>query len=262
VKIAYPDHWKDYGPLAIDRMSYAGNILRSRVFEFKRNLAKLGQPIDRNEWGMAPQTVNAYYSPSMNEIVFPAAILQPPFFDAKADDACNYGGIGAVIGHEMTHGFDDSGSQFDADGNLKNWWQDADRAAYKARTDLVAKQFDGFMALPDQAVNGKLTLGENIADLGGLKIAFAAWKHTLQGTAPAPIDGFTGEQRFFLTFASIWRNNIREASLRVRLNTDPHSPGKFRVLGPLSNLPEFFEAFGCPEGSAMVRPAALRPAIW
>ena len=261
VKIAYPDQWKDYTKLDIKRDSYAGNLLRARVFEFKRNLDKLGKPIDRNEWGMAPQTVNAYYSPTMNEIVFPAAILQPPFFDPKADDACNYGGIGAVIGHEMTHGFDDQGSQYDAQGNLRNWWQDADRKAYKSRTDLVVKEFDGFMALPDLAVNGKLTLGENIADLGGLKIAFAAWKHTLKAP-PAPIAGFTGEQRFFLTFASIWRNNTREEAARVRLNTDPHSPGKFRVLGPLTNLPEFYEAFGCGEGTPMVRPAALRPAIW
>jgi putative endopeptidase len=263
VKIGYTDKWKDYSTLKIDRQSYAGNVLRARTFEVKRNLAKLGKPLDRTEWGMSPQTVNAYYSPTMNEIVFPAAILQAPFFDPKADDACNYGGIGMVIGHEMTHGFDDSGSQYDAQGNLKNWWQDSDRAAYKSRTDLVVKQFDAYKALPDQSVNGKLTLGENIADLGGLKIAFAAWKKSLAGKpAPAAIDGFTGEQRFFLNLACVWRNNIREEALRVRLNTDPHSPGKYRVLGPLSNLPEFYEAFGCPEGSAMVRPLAERPTIW
>ena len=262
VKIAYPDHWRDYSALTIGRTSYAGNIMAARAFEVRRNLAKLGQPMDRTEWGMPPQLVNAYYSPTMNEIVFPAAILQAPFFDARADDACNYGGIGMVIGHEMTHGFDDSGSKYDAEGNLRNWWQDADRAAYQARTDLVVRQFDGYQALPDQKVNGKLTLGENIADLGGLKIAFAAWKQSLAGHVPPTIDGFTGEQRFFLTLASIWRNNIREEALRVRLNTDPHSPGKYRVLGPLSNLPEFYEAFGCPEGSPMVRPVAERPAIW
>jgi putative endopeptidase len=263
VKIAYPDKWKDYSTLKITRGAYAANVMAARAFEIKRNLAKLGQPLDRTEWGMAPQTVNAYYSPTMNEIVFPAAILQAPFFDPKADDACNYGGIGMVIGHEMTHGFDDSGSQYDAEGNLKNWWQDADRAAYKQRTDLVVKQFDSYQALPDQKVNGKLTLGENIADLGGLKIAFAAWKKSLVGQpAPKPIDGFTGEQRFFLNLACVWRNNIREEALRMRLNTDPHSPGKYRVVGPLSNLPEFYEAFGCPEGSAMVRPLAERPTIW
>ena len=263
VKIAYPDHWKSYAAVKITRGNYAGNLMAAHAFEIKRNLAKLGQPLDRSEWGMAPQTVNAYYSPTMNEIVFPAAILQAPFFDPKADDACNYGGIGMVIGHEMTHGFDDSGSQYDAQGNLKNWWQDADRAAYKSRTDLVVKQFDSYQALPDQKVNGKLTLGENIADLGGLKIAFSAWKKSLVGKpAPRPIDGFTGEQRFFLNLACVWRNNIREEALRMRLNTDPHSPGEFRVVGPLSNLPEFFEAFGCPEGSKMVRPVAERPSIW
>jgi len=262
VKIGYPDHWKDYSGLTIDRASYAGNVLRARAFEVKRNLAKLGKPLDRSEWGMSPQTVNAYYSPTMNEIVFPAAILQAPFFDPKADAACNYGGIGMVIGHEMTHGFDDSGSQYDAQGNLKNWWQDSDRAAYKSRTDLVVKQFDAFRALPEQNVNGKLTLGENIADLGGLKIAFAAWKKSLDGKPAPAIDGFTGEQRFFLNLACVWRNNIREEALRMRLNTDPHAPGKYRVLGPLANLPEFFEAFGCPEGSAMARPVAVRPAIW
>ena len=262
VKIAYPDHWRDYGQLTIGRDSFVANILAARAFEVRRNLAKLGRPMDRTEWGMPPQMVNAYYNPTMNEIVFPAAILQAPFFDPRADDACNYGGIGMVIGHEMTHGFDDSGSKYDAEGNLRNWWQDADRAAYQARTDLVVRQFDGYQALPDQKVNGKLTLGENIADLGGLKIAFAAWKQSLAGHVPPTIDGFTGEQRFFLTLASIWRNNIREEALRVRLNTDPHSPGKYRVLGPLSNLPEFYEAFGCPEGSPMVRPVAERPAIW
>ena len=262
VKVGYPDHWRDYAALPITRSSYAANVLAARAFETRRNLARLGQPMDRAEWGMSPQTVNAYYSPTMNEIVFPAAILQAPFFDARADDACNYGGIGMVIGHEMTHGFDDQGSKYDAEGNLKNWWQDSDRAAYKARTDLVVKQFDGYQALPDQAVNGKLTLGENIADLGGLKIAFAAWQKALAGRVPPALDGFTGEQRFFLTLATVWRNNIRPEALRMRLNTDPHSPGKFRVIGPLSNLPEFFEAFGCPEGSAMVRPVAERPTIW
>jgi putative endopeptidase len=263
VKVGYPDHWRDYRALKVSRGNYAGNLRAARAFEIRRNLAKLGQPMDRGEWGMSPQTVNAYYSQTMNEIVFPAAILQAPFFDPRADDACNYGGIGMVIGHEMTHGFDDQGSKYDAQGNLRNWWQDADRAAYQARTDLVVKQFDAYQALPDQAVNGKLTLGENIADLGGLKIAFAAWQHSLAGKpAPQPIDGFTGEQRFFLNLACIWRNNIREEALRLRLNTDPHSPGRFRVLGPLSNLPEFFQAFGCGEDCGMHRPVAERPAIW
>ncbi len=262
VKIGYPDHWKDYGKLEIVRGDHFGNATRARFFETRRNLAKLGQPIDRSEWGMTPPTVNAYYSPTMNEIVFPAGILQPPFFDPEADDAVNYGGIGAVIGHEMSHGFDDSGSQYDADGNLKNWWTEADRKAYLERTALIVKQFDAFQALPDQTVNGKLTLGENIGDLGGLKIAYAAWQRSLGGKPAPAVDGFTGAQRFFLSYANIWRNTIRDEALRVRLNTDPHSPGKYRVLGPLANLPEFYEAWGCADGDAMKRAAEVRPAIW
>jgi putative endopeptidase len=262
VKIGYPDRWRDYGKLEIVRGDHFGNATRARFFEAKRNLAKLGRPIDREEWGMTPPTVNAYYSATLNEIVFPAGILQPPFFDPKADDAVNYGGIGAVIGHEMSHGFDDSGSQYDADGNLKNWWTDADRKAYLERTALIVKQFDAFQALPDQAVNGKLTLGENIGDLGGLKIAYAAWQRSLQGKPAPSADGFTGAQRFFLSYANIWRNNIRDAALRVRLNTDSHSPGKYRVNGPLANLPEFYEAWGCGDTDAMKRAAEVRPAIW
>jgi putative endopeptidase len=263
VKVGYPDKWRDYAKLEIARTSYAENLLRARSFETARNLAKLGKPIDRTEWGMTTPTVNAYYSSTMNEIVFPAGILQPPFFDAKADDAVNYGGIGGVIGHEMSHGFDDSGSQFDADGNLKNWWTDADRAAYKARTELIVKQFDAYEALPGEHVNGKLTLGENIGDLGGLKIAFAALEKALKKKGrPSLIDGFTPEQRFFLNWAQVWRMTIRDEALRVRLNTDPHSPGKFRVIGPLSNLPEFYEAFSCSAGTGMVRPPEVRPSIW
>ncbi len=264
VKIGYPDRWRDYSALEIDRTSYIGNVLRAHEFEVKRNLAKLGKPIDRTEWGMTPPTVNAYYSPTMNEIVFPAGILQPPFFYAEADDAVNYGGIGVVIGHEMSHGFDDSGSQYDADGNLKNWWTESDRKAYESRTTLLAKQFDGYKALPDQAINGKLTLGENIGDLGGLKISYAALAKAL-GTDPqkgAKVDGWSPAQRFFLNYATIWRNTIRDEALRVRLNTDPHSPAKYRVLGPLSDLPEFHEAFGCAAGGPMVRPEAERPSIW
>jgi putative endopeptidase len=263
VKVGYPDKWRDYSALTITRASYAENLLGAQRFESARNLAKLGKPIDRTEWGMTTPTVNAYYSPTMNEIVFPAGILQPPFFDEKADDAVNYGGIGAVIGHEMGHGFDDSGSQFDADGNLKNWWTEADRAAFKAHTDLLVKEFDGFEALPGERVNGKLTLGENIGDLGGLTIAYAALEKALAGRPRPPlIDGFTPEQRFFLSWAQIWRQTIRPEAQRVRLATDPHSPGKFRVDGPLGNMPEFFEAFGCGAGSPMVRPAGLRTSIW
>ncbi len=262
VKVGYPDQWKDASKIEIKRGDFYGNIMRSRAYESRHNIEKLGQPIDRTEWGMTPSTVNAYYSPTMNEIVFPAGILQPPFFDAKADDAVNYGGIGTVIGHEMTHGFDDSGSQYDAEGNLKNWWTPEDKKAYESRTDLVVKEFDAFKALPDQNVNGKLTLGENIADLGGLKISYAAWQKSLAGKQADPIDGFTGPQRFFLNFAIIWRNVMRPEALRVRLNTDPHSPGQYRTIGPLSNLPEFYTAFACHDGDAMKRPENVRPSIW
>jgi putative endopeptidase len=263
VKVGYPDKWRDYSTLDIDRTSYAANMLRAQRFEALRNLAKLGKPIDRTEWGMTTPTVNAYYSPSMNEIVFPAGVLQPPFFDARADDAVNYGGIGAVIGHEMGHGFDDSGSQFDADGNLKNWWTEADRAAFTARTDLLVKQFDAYEALPGEHVNGKLTLGENIGDLGGLTIAYAALQRALAaGGRPGLIDGFTPEQRFFLNWAQVWRQTIRPEAQRVRLATDPHSPGRFRTNGPISNMVEFSRAFGCAAGSPMVRPPEVRASIW
>jgi putative endopeptidase len=263
VKVGYPDKWRDYSALTITRGSYAANLLRVQRFETARNLAKLGQPIDRTEWGMSTPTVNAYYSSTMNEIVFPAGILQPPFFDPKADDAVNYGGIGAVIGHEMGHGFDDSGSQFDADGNLKNWWTEADRAAFKAHTDKLVQEFDLFEPLPGEHVNGKLTLGENIGDLGGLTIAYAALEKAMAGKPrPAPIDGFTPEQRFFLNWAQVWRQTVRDQAQSVRLKTDPHSPGKFRVNGPLGNMPEFSSAFGCAAGSPMVRPADVRTSIW
>ncbi|MGE5346355.1 MAG: M13 family metallopeptidase [Acidithiobacillales bacterium] len=264
VKIGYPDTWRDYSKLEITRGSYFENVLRADAFEAKRDLDKLGKPVDRTEWGMTPPTVNAYYSPTMNEIVFPAGILQPPFFYAEADDAVNYGGIGGVIGHEMTHGFDDAGSRYDANGNLKNWWSPDDRKAYEARTALMVKQFDAYQPLPDQSINGKLTLGENIADLGGLKVAYAALAKAIGAdpvTAP-PVEGFTPAQRFFLSWATVWRNRTRDETLRVNLNTDPHSPGKYRVLGPLSNLPEFRAAFGCGAGQPMVRPEAERPSIW
>jgi predicted metalloendopeptidase len=261
VKMAYPDKWKTY-PFAIRRDDYFGNARRASAWRVAENVAKLGKAIDRTEWGMTPPTVNAYYSPTMNEIVFPAGILQAPFFDPKADDAVNYGGIGWVIGHEMTHGFDDSGSQFDAQGNLRNWWTDADKKAYESRTDLVVKQFDAFEPQKGEHVNGKLTLGENIADLGGLKIAFAAWRKGLGGTPSPFLEGFTGEQRFFLGAAQIWRQLIRPEAQSVRLKTDPHSPGQYRANGPLSNLPEFFEAWSCGEGSAMKRDEKVRPAIW
>jgi putative endopeptidase len=263
VKIGYPDVWKDYSALVISRsVPYAENVRRARIFETKRNLAKLGKPIDRTEWGMTPPTVNAYYNASMNEIVFPAGILQPPFFSEDWDDAVNYGGIGVVIGHEMSHGFDDSGSQYDGDGNLKNWWTPEDRKAYDARTALIVKQFDGYKPLPDQAINGKLTLGENIGDLGGIKIAYAALQKALAGKSREKIDGFTPEQRFFFSYATIWRSQYRDESMRVQLNTNPHSPGHWRAIGPPSNLPEFYDAFGCAEGTPMRRAEAERPSIW
>jgi predicted metalloendopeptidase len=212
---------------------------------------------------MTPQTNNAYYSPTMNEIAFPAGILQPPYYDPAADDAVNYGNIGATMGHEMTHGFDDEGRQYDADGNLRSWWTEADEKAYNLRAELVAKQFDAFEPLPGLHLNGHLTLGENIADLGGLKIAWDAWKLSQKGKAPAGrVEGFTPEQRFFLGYAETWRTVTRDEATRLRAVTDPHSPAKFRVNGPLSNLPEFFEAFGCQDGDPMKRPAKDRPAIW
>jgi predicted metalloendopeptidase len=263
VKIGYPDVWRDYAKLNIQRQPYVLNLLETQRFEFQRRLANLGKPIDRNEWGMTPQTNNAYYNPSMNEIAFPAGILQPPYFDATADDAVNYGNIGATIGHEMTHGFDDEGRQYDADGNLKSWWTAEDEKAYNVRAELVVNQFDAFEPLPGLKLNGNLTLGENIADLGGLKIAWNAWKLSQKGKAPVgKIEGFTPEQRFFLGYAETWRTLTREEATRLRANTDPHSPARFRVNGPLSNLPEFYEAFGCQDGDPMKRPEKDRPAIW
>ncbi|MFN2521086.1 MAG: M13 family metallopeptidase [Candidatus Limnocylindria bacterium] len=261
VKMGYPDSWRDYSSLAIDRGPYVRNAIRAGEFELRRNLAKLGHPVDREEWHMSPPTVNAYYNASMNEIVFPAGILQRPFFDVAADDAVNYGAIGVVIGHEMTHGFDDQGSKFDADGNLKDWWTPEDRAAYDARTDLMVKQFEEYEPLPGQRVNGRLTLGENIADLGGVKLALAALRRSAAAASGPDADGFTAEQRFFLGHAQSWRSQIRDDALRVRLNVDPHSPSAYRVNGPLSNLPEFFAAFGCEDG-AMRRRDSERPEIW
>ena len=263
VKMGYPDRWRDHAPLEIDRSSYAGNVLRANAWHMHRDLAKLGRPVDRTEWLMSPQTVNAYYNPLMNEIVFPAGILQPPFFYADGDDAVNYGAIGMVIGHEMSHGFDDSGSKYDADGNLKEWWQPADRQAYQARTDLIVKQFEDYEPIPGMRINGKLTLGENIGDLGGIKIAWSAFQRALERKdRPDPRDGFSAEQRFFLGLAQSWRGKHRDEALRLRLTIDPHSPGRYRVIGPLSNLPEFHAAFACGGGSPMLRAEEMRPAIW
>ena len=225
-------------------------------------LDKLGQPVDRAEWAMTPQTVNAYYNPSLNEIVFPAAILQPPFFDPEADDAVNYGGIGAVIGHEISHGFDDQGSKYDGDGNLENWWTDQDRAAFTRLTQRLTAQYGSYEPLPGKAVNGQLTLGENIADLSGLSIAHKAYRLS-QMDQPAPeIDGWSGDQRFFLGWAQIWRRKYRDAEMLRRLLTDPHSPSRYRANGPVANLEAFYEAFEIREGDGLYKPASDRIRIW
>jgi putative endopeptidase len=263
VKIGYPDKWRDYSPLRIDRGPYALNVLRGETFEKDRQLKKIGKPVDRAEWNMTPPTVNAYYNPNRNEIVFPAGILQPPFFDPKADDAVNYGGMGAVIGHEMTHGFDDRGRQYDAVGNLRDWWSPESAKAYTERSKAIVAQYAAYEPLPGLHINGELTQGENIADIGGVKLAYTALQKSIAKKGPQPkIDGFTPEQRFFLGFAQIWRNNQRDEDLKLRLNTDPHSPGRFRTIGPLSNFVEFQKAFDIPDGSPMIRPADQRVNIW
>jgi predicted metalloendopeptidase len=262
-KIGYPDKWRDYSALQVDRGSYAVNAFRAQRFEFNRQLAKVGKPVDRTEWGMSPPTVNAYYNPQLNEIVFPAGILQPPFFGATADDAFNYGAMGSIIGHELTHGFDDQGSQFDAQGNLRNWWTAEDRKNFDARAECVVKQFDGFEVEKGLNQNGKLVLGESIADLGGLRIAFAAYHKSLEGKPrPADIEGFTPEQRFFLGYGQGWADNIRPEFARLLTNTDPHPLARFRVIGPLSNIPEFAQTFSCQAGDPMARSEEQRCRIW
>ncbi len=265
IKIGYPNRWRDYSALKIDRDSYAQNALRASEFEVNREMAKIGKPVDRSEWGMTPPTVNAYYNPNMNEIVFPAGILQPPFFNAQADDAVNYGGIGAVIAHEITHGFDDQGRQYDAEGNLKDWWSKESADKYNARAAKIVAQYSSYEPLPGMHINGELTQGENIADDGGVKIAFAALEKVLAKNpeeANKKIDGFTPEQRFFLGWAQVWRGNQREADLRQRLVVDPHSPTKYRCNGAVSNSPDFQKAFNIPDGSPMVNPPDKRVSIW
>ncbi len=262
VKIGYPDKWKDYSKLKITRQSALQNLFATAEWRTQDNLKKFGKPIDRGEWGMTPPTVNAYYNSSMNEIVFPAGILQPPFYDPKADDAVNYGGIGAVIGHEMTHGFDDQGRRSDAKGNLRDWWTKEDNEKFTAKADMVGKQYDAFSPLDSVHVNGKLTMGENLADIGGLTIAYQAFQKTAEAKGGQKIDGFTPNQRFFLGFAQIWRANQRPEALRQQIQTDPHSPGQYRTNGPLMNMPEFYEAFGCKDGNKMVRATADRSRIW
>jgi endothelin-converting enzyme/putative endopeptidase len=261
-KIGYPDKWEDYSALTIKSDDLIGNKIRSGTVAHQKEVAKLGSPIDRQEWGMTPQTVNAYYNPTKNEIVFPAAILQPPFFNLNADDAVNYGGIGAVIGHEMGHGFDDQGSKYDADGNLRDWWTEEDLAAFKVRADNLVTQYSDYAVFDDLNVNGALTLGENIGDLSGVTIAYKAYKASLNGQEAQVIDGLTGDQRFFMGFAQVWRGKMVEKSLRNRVATDPHSPGEFRALGSLSNMPEFYSAFDVKVGDAMYIAPEKRVKIW
>ncbi|WP_290889255.1 M13-type metalloendopeptidase, partial [Arenimonas sp.] len=261
-KIGYPDKWRDWSGLQTSRDSFVANLMAAGEFNHKFNLAKIGQPVDKTEWQMSPQTVNAYYNPLANEIVFPAAILQPPFFDLEADDAVNYGGIGAVIGHEMIHGYDDQGSRFDASGNFKNWWTDADMAGFKDRTGRLVSQFNEYGYGDDMKVNGNLTLGENIADLGGLAVAYDALQKALENKRVAEIDGYGPNQRFFMNWATVWRVNYKPEELKVRLQTDPHAPARFRAMGAPSNLPAFADAFGCQEGDPMVRSGEAKVAIW
>ncbi|NVK05057.1 MAG: M13 family metallopeptidase [Flavobacteriia bacterium] len=262
-KIGYPDEWKDWSDLAISREGYTQNMMTLSQYMTNENLAKMDQPVDRGEWYMGAHIVNAYYNPNNNEVVFPAGILQPPFFMPDADDAINYGAIGGVIGHEFTHGFDDQGSKYDKDGNLNSWWTDEDRARFEELTQRVVAQYDGYEALPGEYVNGGLTLGENIADLGGLTLAYHAYLLHMEGEErPAPIGGFTDGQRVFLGWAQVWQVDYREEALRYRLNNDVHSPGMFRVIGPMSNIPEFWEEFGCGEGEEMHLPEDEHALIW
>jgi len=264
-KIGYPDKWRDWSGLTIKSDSYFANVVAAAKFNHDWNSAKIGKPVDRSEWGMTPQTVNAQYNPLNNDITFPAAILQPPFFDAKADDALNYGGIGAVIGHEMMHGYDDEGAQFDAKGNFKNWWTDEDKKKFEERTARLVKQFDDYVAIDGLHVKGQLTLGENIADLGGVNISYDALQMALKKNpeeAGKKIDGYTENQRFFMNFGQIWRRTFRPEELKLRLNTDPHAPSFFRAIGAPSNMPAFAEAFGCKAGSGMVRVGEKQVVIW
>jgi putative endopeptidase len=261
-KIGYPDKWRDYSSLKVAKNDLYGNNVRSAEFEYNRTINKLGKPVDRSEWGMTPQTVNAYYNPTMNEIVFPAAILQPPFFDMKAEDAVNYGGIGAVIGHEVGHGFDDQGSTFDGDGVMRNWWTKKDNEEFKKRTTALIAQYSGFKVFPDLNVNGDFTLGENIGDLGGLTIALKAYNASLNGK-PAPVmDGYTGEQRVFIGWGQAWLSKSTDEALRNQVATDPHSPAQFRVNGVVRNIPEFYTAFNVKATDSLYLAPEKRVKIW
>ncbi len=262
VKVGYPDKWIDYSKVDISRDSYLRNALNAAKFNVRRELNKIGKPVDRKEWGMTPQTINAYYSPNMNEIVFPAAILQPPFFNQDADDAVNYGAIGSVIGHEMTHGFDDQGRMYDKDGNLNNWQTKEDAEKFKKQAEVLVEQYDSYYPIDSMHINGKLTLGENIADLGGVTISYHAWEMASKGKELKPIDGFTPRQRFFLSYAQVWRQNIRPEELMRRLKLDVHSPARFRVNGVVRNVPQFYEAFDVKKGDKLYLPEDKRAKIW
>ncbi|WP_233148493.1 M13 family metallopeptidase [Rhodopirellula sp. MGV] len=261
-KIGYPDKWKDYSDLQIRDGVLADHLLASAKFEYDRDINKLGGPIDRDEWHMTPQTINAYYNPTMNEIVFPAAILQPPFFNLAADDAVNYGGIGAVIGHELSHGFDDKGSKFDGDGNLRMWWTEEDRMEFERRAQGLVEQYNSYVPIAGRTVNGELTLGENIGDLGGLSVAYAAYKLSLEGKDAPLIDGLTGDQRFFLGWSQIWRRKYRDAEMVRRLSVDPHSPSEFRVIGVVRNMDAWYEAFNIGDDSQLFLAPEERVRIW
>ena len=261
-KIGYPSKWKDYSSVKISKDDLIGNVDRAHLYDYNREINKLGKPIDREEWGMTPQTVNAYYNPELNEIVFPAAILQPPFFDANADDAVNYGGIGGVIGHEISHGFDDQGSQYDGDGRLRDWWTKEDHVKFASKTAMLVKQYDAFSPLPGYYVNGALTLGENIADNSGLAIAAKAYRLSLAGKPAPVIDGLTGEQRLYMGWTQVWRAKARDAQTIVQLKTDPHSPAQYRANGSLSNQPDFYSSFGVKEGDKMYLAPDQRVIIW
>ncbi len=262
VRIGYTDKWRDYSKLEVSRVSHIANVMNSERLEGRLTLDDAGKPVDRDRWPYSAATVNASYNPTRNDITFPAGILQYPYFNPGADEAVNYGGIGAVIGHEMTHGFDDQGSQYDADGNLKSWWSDVDRKKFTEKADRVVNQFDSYVAIDTLHINGKQTLGENIADLGGVTIAYHALQKVLAKKPMGKISGFTPEQRFFMSWSQVWRTNIRDQRLRLQVKTDVHSPGLFRGLGPLTNLDVFAKAFGCKDGDKMVRPESVRAVIW
>ncbi len=261
-KIGYPQEWRDYSSMEIVEGDLVGNIKSSLAFEYRRNLDKLDRPVDKTEWFLTPQTVNAYYNPQWNEVVFPAAILQPPFFNVEADDAVNYGGIGSVIGHEIGHGFDDQGRKFDGDGNLRDWWTEEDNARFEVLKNRLADQYNGYEVIDGLTINGEFTSGENIGDLGGLGIAYKAYKLSLNGEEAPVIDGFTGDQRFFLGYAQVWRSKVRDEETKRRLTIDPHSPAKFRANGAAVNVTEFYEAFDVKEGDGMYLPPEERVKIW